>query len=105
MRTIRCTCTQSFEGVASPVLEISLLSNLAKFPFQPMDYSPWGVKKLNQIELAQKYSCKWGLMPNACTPSLVGMASLFFGILVLLFFLPMRCGPCKLFVSFCDNFF
>ena len=34
-----------------------------------------GVKKLNQIELAQKYSCKWGLMPNACTPSLVGMAS------------------------------
>ena len=33
-------CTPIFVGVASPVLEIKL----AKFPFQTMDYSPWGSK-------------------------------------------------------------
>ena len=33
-------------GVVSPVSEILLLSKTAKFPFQPMDYSPWSSKNL-----------------------------------------------------------
>ena len=28
-------------GVSFPVSEILLLSKTAKFPFRPMDYSPW----------------------------------------------------------------
>ena len=40
-------------AMASPVLEILLLSNLAKFPFLTMDYSPWSSKNLinrNQLK-------------------------------------------------------
>ena len=40
-------------GVASPVLEILLLSKTAKFPFRPMDYSLWSSKNLidwNQLK-------------------------------------------------------
>ena len=33
-------------GVASSVSEILLLSKTAKFPFRPMDYSPWSSKNL-----------------------------------------------------------
>ena len=33
-------------GVTSPVLEILLLSKIAKFPLRPMDYSPWSSKNL-----------------------------------------------------------
>ena len=33
-------------GVASPVSEILVLSKTAKFPFRPMDYSPWSSKNL-----------------------------------------------------------
>ena len=33
-------------GVTSLVLEILLLSKTAKFPFRPMDYSPWSSKNL-----------------------------------------------------------
>ena len=33
MKTIKCTCTQSFEGVASPVSEMLLHSKTAKFPY------------------------------------------------------------------------
>ena len=33
-------------GVATPVLEILLLSKTAKFPFRTMDYSPWSSKNL-----------------------------------------------------------
>ena len=33
-------------GVVSPVLEILLPSKTAKFPFRPMDYSPWSSKNL-----------------------------------------------------------
>ena len=33
-------------GVSSLVLEISLLSKTAKFPFLTMDYSPWSSKNL-----------------------------------------------------------
>ena len=33
-------------GVTFPVSEILLLSKTAKFPFRPMDYSPWSSKNL-----------------------------------------------------------
>ena len=33
-------------GVVSPVSEILLPSKTAKFPFRPMDYSPWSSKNL-----------------------------------------------------------
>ena len=33
-------------GVVSPVLEILQLSKTTKFPFRPMDYSPWSSKNL-----------------------------------------------------------
>ena len=33
-------------GVVSSVLEILLPSKTAKFPFRPMDYSPWSSKNL-----------------------------------------------------------
>ena len=34
-------CTPILVGMASQVLEILLLSKMAKFPFLSMDYSPW----------------------------------------------------------------
>ena len=40
-------------GVTSPVSEILLLSKTAKFPFRPMDYSPWSSKNFidrNQLK-------------------------------------------------------
>ena len=40
-------------GAVSPVSEILLPSKTAKFPFQPMDYSPWSSKNLinrNQLK-------------------------------------------------------
>ena len=39
-------CTPILVGVTSPVSEIPLLSKTAKFPFRPMDYSPWPSKNL-----------------------------------------------------------
>ena len=33
-------------GVTSSVSEIFVLSKTAKFPFRPMDYSPWSSKNL-----------------------------------------------------------
>ena len=42
-------------GGRSPVSEILLLSKTVKFPFRPMDYSPWSSKNLIDRELgAQK---------------------------------------------------
>ena len=39
-------------GVTSSVSEILVLSKTAKFPFRPMDYSPWSSKNLiNQNRL------------------------------------------------------
>ena len=46
-------CTPIFVGVTSSVSEILLLSKTAKFPFRPMDYSPWSSKNLidqNQLK-------------------------------------------------------
>ena len=40
-------------GVTSSVSEILVLSKMAKFPFRPMDYSPWSSKNLinrNQLK-------------------------------------------------------
>ena len=39
-------CTPIFVGMTSPVSEILVLSKTAKFPFRPMDYSPWSSKNL-----------------------------------------------------------
>ena len=47
------SCTPILVGVTSPVSEILLLSKTVKFPFQPMDYSPWSSKNLidwNQLK-------------------------------------------------------
>ena len=45
-------CTPILVGVVSPVSEILQLSKMAKFPFRPMDYSPWSSKNLiDQNEL------------------------------------------------------
>ena len=41
--------------VAFLVLEILLLSNLAKFPFQTMDYSPWSSKNLIDRNWLKKF--------------------------------------------------
>ena len=40
------TCAPILVGVTSLVSEILLLSKTAKFPFRPMDYSPWSSKNL-----------------------------------------------------------
>ena len=42
-------------GVASPVLEILLLSKTAKFPFPTMDYSPWSSKNLINRNRLKKF--------------------------------------------------
>ena len=42
-------------GVTSPVLEILLFSKTAKFPFQPMDYSPWSSKILINQNWPKKF--------------------------------------------------
>ena len=45
-------CTPILVDVTSPVSEILLPSKTAKFPFRPMDYSPWSSKNLiDQNEL------------------------------------------------------
>ena len=41
-------CTSILVGVTPPLSEILLPSKTAKFPFRPMDYSPWLSK--NSIE-------------------------------------------------------
>ena len=46
-------CIPILVGVVSLVSEIPQLSKTAKFPFQPMDYSPWSSKNLidwNQLK-------------------------------------------------------
>ena len=39
-------CTPILVGVTSSVSEILIPSKTAKFPFRPMDYSPWSSKNL-----------------------------------------------------------
>ena len=42
-------------GVVSPVSEILQLSKTAKFPFRPMDYSPWSSKNLIDWNRLKKF--------------------------------------------------
>ena len=42
-------------GVTTPVSEIPLLSKTAKFPFRPMDYSPWSSKNLIDRNRLKKF--------------------------------------------------
>ena len=47
------SCTPILAGVTPPVSEILLPSKTVKFPFRPMDYSPWSSKNLinrNQLK-------------------------------------------------------
>ena len=48
-------CTPIFVGVTSLVSEILLLSKMAKFPFRPMDYSPWSSKNLIDRNRLKKF--------------------------------------------------
>ena len=48
-------CTPILVAMTSPVLEILLLSKTAKFPFLPMDYSPWSSKKLMHRNWLKKF--------------------------------------------------
>ena len=49
------SCTPILAGVTSPVSEILLLSKTVKFPFQPMDYSPWSSKNLIDQNQPKKF--------------------------------------------------
>ena len=48
-------CTPILVGVTSQVSEILLLSKTAKFPFRPMDYSPWSSKNLINRNRLKKF--------------------------------------------------
>ena len=48
-------CEPILVGVVSPVSEILLLSKTAKFPFRPMDYSPWSSKNLIDRNRLKKF--------------------------------------------------
>ena len=48
-------CTPILVGVTSPVSEILLLSKTTKFPFRPMDYSPWSSKILIDRNRLKKF--------------------------------------------------
>ena len=48
-------CKPILVGVASSVSEILLFSKTAKFPFLPMDYSPWSSKNLMDRNLLKKF--------------------------------------------------
>ena len=48
-------CTPVLVAMTSPVSEILLLSKTAKFPFLPMDYSPWSSKNLINRNRLKKF--------------------------------------------------
>ena len=52
-------CTPILVGVSPPVSEIPLPSKTAKFPFQPMDYSPWSSKNLIDRNRLKKFMQVW----------------------------------------------
>ena len=49
------SCTPILVGVVSSVSEILLPSKTAKFPFRPMDYSPWSSKNLIDRNRLKKF--------------------------------------------------
>ena len=48
-------CTPVLVGMASSVSEILLLSKTAKFPFLPMDHSPWSSNNLMDRNWLKKF--------------------------------------------------
>ena len=48
-------CTPILVGVVSLVSEILLPSKTAKFPFLTMDYSPWSLKNLIDLNQLKKF--------------------------------------------------
>ena len=48
-------CAPILVGVTSLVSDILLLSKTAKFPFRPMDYSPWSSKNLIDQNWLKKF--------------------------------------------------
>ena len=48
-------CKPILVGMASSVSEILLLSKTAKFPFLPMDYSPWSSKNVMDRNWLKKF--------------------------------------------------
>ena len=48
-------CTPILVGVAFLVLEMLLLSKMAKFPFLSMDYSPWSSKNVIDRNRLKKF--------------------------------------------------
>ena len=52
---MRYTFAPILVGVTYPVSEILLLSKTAKFPFRPMDYSPWSSKILIDRNRLKKF--------------------------------------------------
>ena len=49
------SCTPILVGVSLPVSEILLPSKTVKFPFRPMDYSPWSSKNLIDRNRLKKF--------------------------------------------------
>ena len=49
------SCTPILVGVVSLLSKISLLSKTVKFPFRPMDYSPWSSKNLIDRNRLKKF--------------------------------------------------
>ena len=49
------SCTPILVSVTPPVSEILLPSKMVKFPFQPMDYSPWSSKDLIDQNRLKKF--------------------------------------------------
>ena len=49
------SCTPILVGATPPVSEILLPSKTVKFPFQPMDYSPWSSKNLIDRNRLKKF--------------------------------------------------
>ena len=48
-------CAPILVDVVIPVSEILLLSKTAKFPFRPMDYSPWSSKNVINWNRLKKF--------------------------------------------------
>ena len=48
-------CTPILVGVTSLVSEILVPSKMVKFPFRPMDYSPWSSKNLIDRNRLKKF--------------------------------------------------
>ena len=71
-------CTPILVGVTSPVSEILLPLKTAKFPFRPMDYSPWSSKNLIDRNRLKKFM-QVGIDVTVHAPILVGVTFSGFG--------------------------